>query len=41
MKEKEDNFVRVLALKGMRISQIEGDGNCLFRAVSDQIYQGD
>ena len=24
----------------MRIKEIEGDGNCLFRAISDQIYNG-
>ena len=41
IKEKENNFRRVLALKGMKIKEIEGDGNCLFRAISDQIYQGD
>ena len=25
-------------MKGLTIKLIEGDGNCLFRAVSDQIY---
>lgn len=27
-------------MKGMRIKEMEGDGNCLFRAVSDQVYNG-
>ena len=30
-----------MALKGWKIKEMEGDGNCLFRAVSDQIYNGD
>jgi hypothetical protein len=29
-----------LALKGLRIKEMEGDGNCLFRAISDQVYNG-
>ena len=24
----------------MQITDIEGDGNCMFRAVSDQVYHG-
>jgi len=28
----------VLALKGLKIIEVEGDGNCMFRAISDQIY---
>jgi OTU domain-containing protein 5 len=40
-KEKENQFRRVMALKGWKIKEMEGDGNCLFRAVSDQIYNGD
>ena len=24
----------------MQITDIEGDGNCMFRAVSDQVYNG-
>jgi hypothetical protein len=35
IREKENNFRRVLALKNMKITETEGDGNCLFRAVSD------
>jgi OTU domain-containing protein 5 len=38
--EQENNFRRLVALKGMRIQEIEGDGNCMFRAVSDQVYNG-
>ena len=30
-----------MALKYFRIKEIEGDGNCMFRAISDQIYNGD
>jgi OTU domain-containing protein 5 len=30
-----------MALKGLKIVEMEGDGNCLFRAISDQIYNGD
>jgi len=40
IRERENNFRRVLALKGMKITDVEGDGNCLFRAVSDQVYKG-
>lgn len=28
-------------MKGLRIVEMEGDGNCMFRAISDQIYNGD
>ena len=41
IKEQENMFRRVLAMKGLKINDMEGDGNCLFRAVSDQIYNGD
>lgn len=41
IKEHENNFRRVLAFKNLKIKEIEGDGNCLFRAISDQIYDGD
>lgn len=41
IKEQEDTFRRLLANKGMQITDIEGDGNCMFRSVSDQVYNGD
>ena len=41
IKEKENNFRRLMAMKNLKIVEIEGDGNCLFRAISDQIYNGD
>ena len=28
-------------MKDLRIKEIEGDGNCLFRSISDQVYNGD
>ena len=34
-------FRRLMAMKNMKIEEMEGDGNCLFRAISDQIYNGD
>ena len=34
----ESLFLSALTVKGLTIKLIEGDGNCLFRAVSDQIY---
>ena len=40
LKEKENEFRRILAFKGLKIKEIDGDGNCMFRAVSDQIYNG-
>lgn len=36
--KSEQLFVERLQKRGMHIVQIEGDGNCLFRAVSHQIY---
>lgn len=36
----EERFRRVLAAKGMAIKPMEGDGNCMFRAISDQVYNG-
>ena len=36
--QKEKQFLSVLSQKGLRIKEVSGDGNCLFRAVSDQIY---
>jgi OTU-like cysteine protease len=37
----EEQFRRLLLRRGLKIRTIEGDGNCLFRAISDQIYGGD
>ena len=39
--QQEVKFIRVLLQKGMKIKEMEGDGNCLFRAISDQVYNGD
>lgn len=36
--EKEKRFIESLAKKGLHVIEIEGDGNCLFRAISHQIY---
>jgi len=41
IKIKEDKFRRLLSIKGLKITEIEGDGNCMFRAISDQVYNGD
>eukprot|EP00347_Sterkiella_histriomuscorum_P002114 403369422 len=41
IKEKENQFRREMAMKNLKIVEMEGDGNCLFRAISDQIYDGD
>lgn len=41
IREQENNFRRLMSLKGLKIIDMEGDGNCLFRAISDQIYSGD
>ena len=40
IKDQEIAFRQLLANKGMQITDIEGDGNCMFRAVSDQVYCG-
>ncbi len=32
-----DNLEAELALVGLRVKQITGDGNCFFRAISDQL----
>lgn len=36
--EKERRFIEALARKGLHVIEIEGDGNCLFRAISHQLY---
>lgn len=41
MLRQEQQFEAKLKQKGMHIHQIAGDGNCLFRAVSHQIYGKD
>lgn len=41
IKEQENTFRRILAMKNLKIVEMEGDGNCLFRAISDQVYEGD
>lgn len=33
-----DGLERELAVVGLRVVKIVGDGNCLFRAVGDQVY---
>lgn len=35
---KEKEFPSLLAQKGLQIKPVIGDGNCLFRAISDQLY---
>ena len=35
------NFKESLKLKNQYIKIVEGDGNCMFRAVCDQIYGND
>jgi hypothetical protein len=35
---KERIFIQTLQTKGFHIIEIEGDGNCLFRAISHQLY---
>ncbi|KAJ1442344.1 hypothetical protein B484DRAFT_322076, partial [Ochromonadaceae sp. CCMP2298] len=36
--EREKQFLETLEHKGLNVFAIEGDGNCLFRAVSHQLY---
>ena len=35
---REQRFCQLLSLKGMSIVPVDGDGNCLFRSVSHQLY---
>jgi len=35
---KEQQFHTSLSHRNLQIKQVQGDGNCLFRAISDQIY---
>lgn len=35
---REQDFLEKLEAKGLHVFSIEGDGNCLFRAVSHQLY---
>lgn len=41
LKKKEEEFTKLLARKNLQIKPVGGDGNCLFRAVSDQIYNSE
>ncbi len=36
--KKEKKFIEVLASKGLIVVEIEGDGNCMFRAISHQLF---
>ena len=39
--EEEEDFQILLLQSNLRIKEVKGDGNCLFRAVSDQVYGTD
>lgn len=36
-----EHYERALESKGLRVVPVEGDGNCLFRSVSHQVYGDD
>lgn len=36
-----EHYGRALGSKGLRVVPVEGDGNCLFRSVSHQVYGDD
>lgn len=36
-----EHYGRALRNKGLRVVPVEGDGNCLFRSVSHQVYGDD
>lgn len=36
--EREKKFIEALGCHGLHVIEIEGDGNCLFRAVSHQLF---
>ena len=38
MLREEGEFERNLEGEGLRIVEVGGDGNCLFRAISHQVY---
>lgn len=38
IQQREALFAEKLALKNLHIMQVEGDGNCLFRSISHQLY---
>lgn len=38
LSEQYAQYTRVLAQQGLHIEAVEGDGNCLFRAVAHQVY---
>ncbi len=38
LKNREAQFEQKLVAKGLKIKVVAGDGNCLFRAISDQVY---
>ena len=38
---EEDKFLKLLLEKNLTMNVVSGDGNCMFRAVSDQVYGTD
>lgn len=37
-KQRDDEFVKIMAKEGLIVKEIEEDGACLFRAISLQLY---
>lgn len=39
--DRYEHYRRALGSRGLRVVPVEGDGNCLFRSVSHQVYGDD